>query len=185
MSEKNRLTVRDLGHARKYLEWGIQNEKDGNAFYMKAAETTSSPAGRLMFTTLGKDEFEHLRILEEALAGLEQSEAFAAVDPSRMFEVSLHENPKLFPESELSRINQDTFEMQALKFGIETEHRSIRMYTQAGQELTDPDARTVFAWLVDQERQHAFILESEYQYLSGSGFHYGKMEFSIEQSDGA
>jgi len=185
MTQNMKQPVQDLQRAKEYLEWGIKNEKDGHGFYVKAAETTTSPAGRMMFTNLAKDELEHLKILEAELATLEQDQTFAPLDPAEVHDISRREIPKLFPESELSQITPDTYEMKALQYAIDSEHRAIKMYTQAGEELDNDDARTIFAYLVDQERQHAFILESEYQYLSGSGFHYGKMEFSMEQYDGA
>lgn len=181
MSESTAWNVKDLEKARKYLGWAIQNEIDGHAFYMEAAEKTSAPAGEQVFRSLALDELDHLHLLERQLAVLEEQNALAGFDASSVRHATGKEYPRLFTQE----LAEDSFELKALKHGIRIEHKAINMYSKAKDELPYPEAQAIFSFLITQERQHAFILESEYEYIAGSGFHYGSMEFSLEQSDGA
>jgi len=56
-------------------------------------------------------------------------------------------------------------------------------YRRVGAEATRDRAMAVtlvFNWLVGEESGHLTILQAERDSRSGSGFHYGSMEFSLE-----
>ena len=43
----------------------MKAERDGNSFYMMAANSTGDPKGRQIFEMLAKEELDHLQFLKE------------------------------------------------------------------------------------------------------------------------
>jgi rubrerythrin len=46
--------------------------------------------------------------------------------------------------------------------------------------VDDPNARAMYAYLVEQEEGHRMILQGEYDYLAGTGFWFDTQEFNLE-----
>jgi rubrerythrin len=67
-----------------------------------------------------------------------------------------------------------------LERGIQAEEDSIRFYTEQMELVDDPNARAMYAYLVEQEEGHRTILQGEYDYLAGTGFWFDTQEFSLE-----
>jgi rubrerythrin len=49
------------------IRMAIQREKAAHEFYTKAAQIAKYPGTRQMFESLAKEEFNHIRLLEEEL----------------------------------------------------------------------------------------------------------------------
>ena len=58
------MTENALGLADGLLK-AMKAERDGNSFYLMAANSTGDPKGRQIFEMLAKEELDHLQFLKE------------------------------------------------------------------------------------------------------------------------
>jgi rubrerythrin len=171
----------------KAIETAIQIEEDGLAFYTKAAKQTDDPNGKRMFQTLARDEAAHLRLFEDTREALLEKgtwlspEQVAAISPGEFarrpifpagdeIKTALRSGQAEMPEHELA----------ALQRGIQAEKDSIAFYTQEMEKTDDPDAKAMYAYLIEQEEGHRTILQGEYDYLNRTGFWFDVQEFDLE-----
>jgi len=165
------------------IETAIQVEKDGFAFYSEAAERIDSPQGRRMFKTLARDEAAHLKLFEDAREALLETgewpspEAVEAASPRRSVD------PGVFPKgAEARSVEVPEYELDVLQRGIQAEEDSIAFYAEQRDQVDDPDARAMYAYLVEQEEGHRMILQGEYDYLAGTGFWFDFGEFDLSSA---
>jgi rubrerythrin len=145
------------------LDYAIQLERDGQAFYTQAAATTRNPLGKRMFESLAADERRH----EQALVKLAQ-EADVALegDLPRKRLVTLFAT--LGAELR-AQLGADAGDRAVIDQAIEIEKASVDHYgTQAGQASGEP-ARALYQRLVEEETQHVEILEGTRAYLDDTG----------------
>jgi rubrerythrin len=173
--------MKPTSDALKAIETAIQIEKDGLAFYTEAAKQTDDPNGKKMFKTLARDEAAHLRLFEDARQALLERgnwlspEEVAAISPGGL------ERPPIFPKVSKAQAAQiPERELAALRRGIQAEADSIAFYSQERDKTDDPDAKAMYAYLVEQEEGHRTILQGEYDYLNRTGFWFDIQEFDLE-----
>jgi rubrerythrin len=173
----------------KAIETAIQIEKDGLAFYTEAARQTTDPNGKKMFQSLARDEAAHLRLFETVHESLLKEghwlspEEVAAISPKRL------DRPPIFPTGDAikaalrlrsGQAETPERELSALRRGIQAEKDSIAFYSQQMDKTDDPDARAMYAYLIEQEEGHRTILQGEYDYLTRTGFWFDIQEFDLE-----
>jgi rubrerythrin len=165
------------------IETAVQIEREGLQFYTEAARQIDDPKGRQMFQTLARDEKAHLELFENAREALlnqgiwPTSEEVAAISPGELT------HPAIFPP--VDKVKDGEVEiperhLAALRRGIQAENASIAFYSQQMERMDDPDGKAMYAYLLSQEEAHRKILESEYDYLTGTGFWFGVQEFNLE-----
>jgi rubrerythrin len=163
------------------IETAIQIERDGLAFYTEAAKQTGDPNGKKMFQSLARDEAAHLRLFEDARQALLERgnwlslEEVAAISPKRL------DRPPIFPTGDKTKATEiPELELAALQRGLQAEKDSIAFYSQEMEKTDDPDAKAMYAYLVEQEEGHRTILQGEYDYLNRTGFWFDIQEFDLE-----
>ena len=163
------------------IEMAIQAEKDGLAFYTRAAKETGDLGGQRMFQSLAADEAAHVKVFEtvrEALVGPGMwlsPEQVAAISPKRST------RPLFFPKGDKREgVKVPQRQLDALQRGIRAEEASIAFYTEQQSQAGDPDGQAMYAYLVEQEESHRTILQGEYDYLSGTGYWFDVREFDLE-----
>jgi rubrerythrin len=150
------------------LDVAVQTEKDGRDFYMRAAERTADPGGKVLFASLADDELEHLRLLESQREALTQDGRWlprpAASEEDRVKEV---EGAPIFGREALAaNVDQYTSELSALRMAYLIEKDAVTFYTRAASETEDPNGRAMYERLVEMEKEHQRILEEEYNALA-------------------
>jgi rubrerythrin len=167
------MSTRDLKGALVALDVAIQTEKDGREFYERAAARTGDAGGRVLFMSLADDELEHLRILEsqrESLVSdgrwLSSRETEEQPRPSVLAGV-----PIFSRQSVAEKVNEHTSELSALRMALLIEKDSVAFYSKAAQETEDPEGRSMYARLVEMEKEHQRILDEEYTALSKEFWH--------------
>jgi rubrerythrin len=92
-------------------------------------------------------------------------------------------HPAIFPpvdEVKDGEVEIPERHLAVLRRGIQAENTSIAFYSQQMEQTDDPDGKAMYAYLLSQEEAHLKILESEYDYLTGTGFWFGIQEFNLE-----
>lgn len=150
------------------LDLAIQTERDGREFYMRAAERSGDPGGKVLFISLADDELQHLRLLES------QREALATagqwLPPSKLDEQTPPEEAEGVPLFSRERLAENvsayTSDLSALRMAFLIEKDAVAFYTRAAAETEDPDGREIYECLVEMETEHQRILEEEYNALA-------------------
>ena len=163
------------------IETAIQIEQDGLAFYTEAARQTDDPNGEKMFLSLARDEQAHLKLFEDARESLLAEGKWLSPEQVEAISPRRFERPPIFPTvEEIKTVDLPERQLAALQRGIQAEQDAITFYSEQLEESDDPDARAMYAYLVEQEEGHRTILQGEYDYLTHTGFWFGIREFDIE-----
>jgi rubrerythrin len=153
----------DLDATLAAMHVAIQTEIDGYNFYRRFADQTEDPSARAMFERLARDEVMHLELLRNTKAMLEQSGEWAeykgvALDPV--------EGAPIFSRE---RVEQNvvayTSDLSALRVAYLVEKDAADFYMRAAEQTDDPNGKRLFLDLMEMEKGHLALLESEYNFL--------------------
>jgi rubrerythrin len=163
------------------LALAIHNEKQGRDFYAEAAHRSPDEQGRETFHHLSEMEIDHMRILlaeyeraEQEKPWLSSEEALARGQEMDLADLPSRDEapegvlfpPYVFPpEDEAPGIQGD---IAVLEYGIEMEQRTYDLYREGWQESTDPNAKEVYALLMNEENRHYKLLQEAHAYLSAN-----------------
>jgi rubrerythrin len=158
----------DVRSALMALDIAIQTEKDGRDFYVRAAESTNDPGGKVLFTSLADDELEHLRLLESQREALTKEGRWLPRDSAREGDRGSEiVGAPIFGRGALAaNVGAYTSELSALRMAYLIEKDAVTFYTRAASETDDPDGRAMYERLVEMEKEHQRILEEEYNALA-------------------
>jgi len=154
----------------KALEVAMQLERDGQAFYRKAAARTGSAHGRETFLSLADDEAQHLRILERQCNYVTSNQCFARLP--EIGEPQSNWDEPLFPKDPAllnKAVRSDAGDADALLFAIQAENKSFELYRKMARETQDDAGRSMFRWLASVERGHFERLMLNYESVLRSG----------------
>jgi rubrerythrin len=158
----------DLQSALMALHVAIQTEEDGRDFYKRAAEKSSDPGGKLLFTSLADDELEHLRLLESQRDALAREGKW--LSPTKLDQhaepIKAEGAPLFSREAVTNNVNAYTSDLSALRLAFLIEKDAVVFYTRAAAETEDPDGKAMYERLVEMEKEHQTILEEEYNALA-------------------
>lgn len=152
------------------LNQAIDLEIEGQRFYLRAAERTSSPKGAEMFRSLADDEIVHERILRRQLEALSKGESW--ILPKGVAEVTSDLKAPLFPEDEEAFqrvVRPDASDLDALLFALQIENESFNLYHELARTTDDPDGKRMYKFLADAEREHFEQLMLNYEHLATVG----------------
>ena len=150
------------------IQTAIQMEKDGYAFYQKAAAQTSSDMGRSVFEDIAKDELLHLDVFQKLFEEkVSKSEWDDLVDSSKKYQ----EIP-IFPKDlkEVEGVEPDTNEIDALRIAMDSEKEAIEYYTKIKENLNDSEVIKIIDEIIEQEKNHYSILEGEFNHINSTGY---------------
>jgi rubrerythrin len=152
----------------------IRAERDGQSFYMMAANSSEDPKGREVFAMLAREEHEHMLFLKAHYDSIIKT---GKLDSSAKLgkPTELSSMSPIFSESIKSRIQDAHYEMSALSIGIQLEHDAMKFYKAESDAATDPAVKKFFAELADWETGHYRALlaqqdELKQDYWSEGGF---------------
>jgi len=146
-------------------------EKEGLAFYRKAAEWATDPRGQEVFHSLAQDEELHLRVVSEQYQSLSESGRWTGAAELVDMDVDL-DQPLLFPaglEGLEQTIRPDASDREALLFALEIEYRNYEMYRQEARQIEDPQGRDMYQRLAGAEQNHFNLVMLNYEHLTTVG----------------
>jgi len=149
------------------LEMAIQMEIEGDAFYTKAANQVTWPEGKETLLDLAKDEQEHIRILKEEHAALLAGNDWLKADqvaPSLAKGKSL----PVFEKNDAviaGMVDDRADALEVIDVAIQNEYKSHTFYAEQAAKAVNPEAKSVFTWLVKEEKAHQAILTDYAKYI--------------------
>jgi rubrerythrin len=150
------------------LDQAMGIEREGQAFYLRAAGIAQDHEGQEMFRTLAGEEQVHYDVLKRAHSSLSSGGGWVApaVNPAP---VNLAR--QLFPKGAKglqAAVNPETSERDALIFGLGIESRSFDLYVRSAEATADLLGRQTFESLAGQEQAHFDLLMMRFETLFGS-----------------
>jgi rubrerythrin len=161
------MTDEDVKEA---IKTAIQMEKDGYAFYQKAAAQTTSEMGAQIFTSIAQDELVHLETFKKMFADAVGKEEFDALVESGNKYTKLPIFPKDLKSAEGTSADAD--ELDALNIAMGAEKDAIDFYGKIRDKCEDDEFCKIIDKIIDQEKSHYSILQGEFDHLSNTGFWY-------------
>ena len=152
------------------IQTAIQMEKDGYAFYKKAASQTSNEMGSKIFESIAADELLHLNIFEKL---------FDETIGKKEWDILIESNKKykkipIFPKDlkQIEGIDPDTNELDALHIAMDSEQEAIDFYTKIRADSTNEEVQKIINIIIEQEKNHYNILNEEFNHLGSTGYWY-------------
>jgi rubrerythrin len=175
------MVTRSNRSSSEVLRDAIAMEVDGKEFFERASTMMTRNRSKDMFLSLVAQEKRHIEVLVHELGLLDKGLDWATLEDAKRTSASSR-RLSVFSDRGVKKLElrPDAGELDVVDVGIDVEKKSIEYYRTAGQETDNANARQVFNWLVGEESGHLTILQAERDSRSGSGFHYGSMEFSLE-----
>jgi len=146
----------------------IQMEKDGYAFYTKAAAQTRSDMGRTIFESLAADEQRHLDVFQKMFEEkIGQSEWNDLINSSKKYA-----NIPIFPTDikEAPGMDPDSTEIDALRMAMDSEKEAIEYYNNIKEKLDNQELINVINEIIEQEKNHYSLLEKEFNHINTTGY---------------
>jgi rubrerythrin len=150
------------------LDEAMGIEREGKAFYLKAAGIARDASGQGMFRTLAGEEQQHYDVLKRAHASLSAGSGWT---PPAITPAPVNLARQLFPKGAKgleAAVDPETSERDVLVFGLGIESKSFDLYRRSAEATADPLGRQMFESLASQEQVHFDMLMMRFESLFGS-----------------
>jgi rubrerythrin len=139
------------------LDFAMKAERDGIAFYMKAARKFKDKDLMNLFMKLAKEEARHLETFVGIKARAEKKGAdqcFRSENVSDYLETIIREG--LFPkgDSMVKRLEKVSTVGEACAIAMEAEKNAILLYSELAKLSKDKEQRKIFEDITKEERSH-------------------------------
>ncbi len=161
----------------KIIETAIEAEKETLKSYIKLAIKVSNSMGKNMFLKLALDEFNHRELLEKALKTMLEGGLcmFPEIQESEIIKIV----PNLEHEIEnSSHLGQD--DLTVLRLAQKVEQKGINYYKDCMKNAWDNESKKMFEYLIKMEEEHHSLIQTQIDYIEGTGYWLGIREFTLD-----
>lgn len=137
-------------------------EQKAADLYADAAQKTANPLARELFNKLAEFEHHHYDKLVNLEESLRENGAFIDYEGPEI---------KLSTSGEVKRIEEPNRKsaMAIITMAIDIEQEAEKRYTELADQTSDPDGRSMFEQLAEEEHNHYLILSDAYWSLNDRG----------------
>jgi rubrerythrin len=167
MVEKGRLNA---------LKVALNNETKEREFYLKHAERTTHPLGKLMFQKIADEELEHYERLKQLHEKWEKGEQWPETLPLEVegTVVNTIMNGILKKVDETQEADDD--DLKAVRTAIDFEAKGVKFYAELRDMVSDSKEKRFFDLLSKIENEHYLSLKDTEEYLTDPASWYRKTE---------
>ncbi|RLB06794.1 MAG: hypothetical protein DRG50_04665 [Deltaproteobacteria bacterium] len=145
------------------LKRAIEMEQEGKRFYLEAAQRSQSHLAKEIFEELAREEDLHVKKIREIYERLKKNEAFgewitSVNDTSKL--------QKVFQESLMEKAKASPGDLEALRFAMDREEKSVKYYEGLATETSNPQERRFYLTLSHEERGHYLQIMDSIEYLT-------------------
>jgi rubrerythrin len=154
----------------KAIETAMELEEYGYTFYRDIRGFVESEKGRALLEFLANEEVEHkawLKVEREKL----QKQIDEGGTTDEKLDIDLPKPWIVFSETDEITAKMDSIE--AAKFALDVERKSIQFYSACARMTSIETAKNLFEKLSRYEESHAKLLEENLNYLETEGDWYG------------
>lgn len=141
------------------FEFGMQAEKDGEAFYRDLAAKCTIPGMKKILTMMADDEAEHYEVFKslKEKGGYKLAGSTVIKDAKNIFAEMKEKGTTL---------NLEGNEVELYKQAVEVEDKNEAFYREKAEETDDPAVKEILIRIADEERHHAVLMENMVIFLS-------------------
>ena len=155
------------------LDFALQLEADGKAYYEKLAAGSDSKELRNLFTLLAEAEQTHY----DALVARKNETAYAGID-SQILERAKNIFQRLMETRGGHTPGWLKVDSDGYRHAIKAEEQSIRFYLDAAEKEQSPEVRHLLQALAVEEKLHLNIIENIYEFVESPKYFLEWREFS-------
>jgi rubrerythrin len=159
------------------MKTAIEMEKSGHRFFTEASNKVSHEIGRKLFARLAAEEIDHMRTFEkifnEVSGGADWKEAMKAVQPRKRV-------PYFDEARKEMKAGDMAVELDYLKKALDLERNAMQFFEQAMQDAESAEAREIFGRILEEEKAHYDLIQSEIDSINGTGFWFDVNEFYMD-----
>lgn len=148
------------------IKTALQLERDGYAYYKKAAEKCPNEYGKKMFEKLANDEIQHLKKFREIAESF-----FGTIDEGEGKHLDIFEDMDFSTRAG---------EYAAIDHAIDFERRAREHFKNAAQNAQNEKVKRLFEEIAAEEEMHMELLQAERSYLHKSGIWFDYQEFYMD-----
>jgi rubrerythrin len=163
------------------LSAAIEMEEKGYSFYKETAARAKDPLARQVFDFLAGEELHHIDAIKKFY------------DSYVSGKIQTPERPAATHDKVRSNVITNLFksltkdapvaggELDAYKFAIDFERKGEVFYKKVESEASNPDAKILYGFLIEEERRHFKIVESCLLYFENPAeFFHQREQWSID-----
>lgn len=160
------------------LQTAIEMEREGKAFFLKAASGSESVVAKRMFEELARQEDIHI---ERILLIYEQMKNEKAFEEWVTTVAGTGQLDKVFQESLQEKAQTSENDLNALRFGLEIEDKSVKYYEKLASHALDSYEKRFYLTLSHEEGDHYLRIMDSIEYLSDpTGWFYTKQRSMVD-----
>ncbi|MBM3154679.1 MAG: hypothetical protein FJZ83_03315 [Chloroflexi bacterium] len=147
------------------LQFAIQMEIDGKAYYQKAGKTSGTRMGKELYQWLASEEDRHRQRFEQIYEAIRKNQAWpeAAIEPSGVNELNnIFANAR---GASVPKSKRQSAELKSIATAMEMENKTERFYKEQGEKARHPVERKFYESLAAEERGHYLALVDYREYL--------------------
>jgi len=145
------------------LKRAIEMEEEGKRFYLQAVGRAQSQLARRIFEELAREEDLHIKKIQEIYDRLKEEKPLGEWITSV---VDLSKLEKVFQESLVEKARGSSDDLEALRFGLEMEDKSIKYYEDLARDTSNAQERRFYLALSHEERGHYLQIMDSIEYLT-------------------
>ena len=147
------------------LQVALNNEMREHEFYLKNAERTKNPVGKVMFQQIAGEELEHYERLKQLHENWEKEKKWPETVPLKVKDTVVRNILKDAVKSAPKAAKGDADDLKAIQIATEFEGKGAAYYAKLRDEVIDPKEKAFFNLLANIEHEHYVSLKDTEQYL--------------------
>ncbi len=146
------------------LEYAMQMELDGKAFYEKGEEQASSPMMKKVFQTLVVEEHRHYQIFKKLRDNKDQNieNAKSQKDESAKLVKNVFQEMVDAGKDQLTGDSTKDIWKEALLI----EQKAEKFYRDAAEKETDQNKKELLNIIADEEKNHVYLIDNMVSFLN-------------------
>jgi rubrerythrin len=160
------------------LQLAIEMERDGKAFFLKAASGADNLLAQRIFEELARQEDFHI---ERILLLYEQMKKEESLKEWITAVAGVGKLEKVFQESLQQKAQASENDLNALRFGLEIEDKSVKFYENLATHALDSYEKRFYLTISHEEREHYLRIMDSIEYISDPvGWFYTKQRSMVD-----
>lgn len=147
------------------LEVALTNETREKEFYLKNAERTTNPLGKLMFASIASDEDEHYRRILVLHSRLREEGKWPETLPLEVKGTKVKDVLGKFVNSVDTSSKADRNDKEAVKIAIDFEIKGEKFYSDLAKKAENPVEKKFYQFLSSIEGEHRLSLQDTLEYF--------------------
>ncbi|MBN1254371.1 MAG: ferritin family protein [Deltaproteobacteria bacterium] len=158
------------------LEVALDNEMREREFYLKKAEKTKNPLGKLMFQQIAEEELEHYERLKQLHEQWKKGAKWPDTVPLEVNGTRVKNMLIRVTKMAEEVSEQNANDLKAIRTAIAFEAKGAKYYAELSEKVSDPKEKAFFKLLAQIENEHYLTLKDTEEYLTDPGSWYRKIE---------